>query len=378
MTLDQALNIGTTAYGSIKATYAELYDKDGNKLFSLQNKDATLSAEWLYAQTKQEYGKAAADNLIIGTKINPTSTLILNGKVPGNITPDGKLADLQQKTIGETGDLVYDFTQYHLPVVGVSSINPNERGMIPVKLLYDAESIIRNKIVKRTKYYKLYVSYYKYKNGVWGEQPERVEDVLIAESYHPIFKSEFFQGNEDFRFNLTYYNKHKGEFKDQDWWKYYIGTAIMDYYANRNTQSIPKFWGSLRKKGDRAIYNELVYGNNEKAYMVLLRTQEKQDKFPYLITDIEFRDEEIKDEPAAQYRKLIDILNSNDTFYVKPWAFDWNAINIKAATAGSDIVLPSGEVIKQGTNIIAALEAAYQKAESAKNLLVLAGASSLL
>lgn len=45
MTYKQALNIGVEAVGTVKCTYAMLYDKSGNKLFSFQRLDSMYTWE---------------------------------------------------------------------------------------------------------------------------------------------------------------------------------------------------------------------------------------------------------------------------------------------------------------------------------------------
>lgn len=48
MTYQEALRIGTKAQGTIKATYAELYDENGKKLFSIQKKQPRKYVQKLY------------------------------------------------------------------------------------------------------------------------------------------------------------------------------------------------------------------------------------------------------------------------------------------------------------------------------------------
>lgn len=63
----------------------------------------------------------------------------------------------------------------------------------------------------------------------------------------------------------------------------------------------------------------------------------------------------------AKYKKLIEVLESNQTIYVKPAAFDWHATDVKNAT----IVDQDGKTI----DLDAAIEQAKKKMDTAKALL---------
>lgn len=63
----------------------------------------------------------------------------------------------------------------------------------------------------------------------------------------------------------------------------------------------------------------------------------------------------------AKYKKLIEVLERNETIYIKPAAFDWHPTDVKNAT----IVDKDGKTI----DLDAAIEQAKKKMETAKALL---------
>lgn len=143
-TYKEALHIGSKAEGTIKAAFAEFFDADGKKCFSLQRKNFTQtetlkSGEVLIAQTGQrtyDFVKAPAG-------------------------------------VGAANDLTIDID---IPVCKTYA-PASDADKVPVTVTDSAREYIETKILKKVPTYRVWVEYTVYKNGDWLHSERRRECV---------------------------------------------------------------------------------------------------------------------------------------------------------------------------------------------------------
>ncbi len=258
----EALKIGKKAEGTIKCTFATIYDEDGKGLFSLQRVKAQYGVEY-----KNGYSMESKESDMTITQLSPDIYFTDAGFGGANQTHDSDI----------TGGITFD-----IPLVYAMQIS-NDR-LVPAKLTEKAIEIIQNacKNVMVTKF------------TVW----------MVVDKFNP------------------------------------------------NTPSAPQ--PGYRKQ----VTFTYVMTNSDR-----LMWQNKRTEYIHY---------EIMSEKAInpRYIKLSEILEERGTVYVKPLAFDWNALDINEAT----VIDKDGNAVK----ITDALDLAYKKMQSAKALLAVAGTSIII
>lgn len=354
MTLQEALTIGSKAEGSIKATYVILYNEKGERLFSLQN----TNAQYNISDLIEENGKVLAGDIAIIHTADPKTLLFRDVKLTA------------KKGIGDVEDVnELDMTPYRLPVVKASVYNLNRSRMNPVTLTPEAREIILEKIMPKTQYYRLEVEYDVFKNGILSKTPDEHRTEVLYEGYVPFVQTNWYDGAG--HKSVKGWNNLYKKYKKQDHFMRSIAYVLGRYLYvkrkyNANTSNglwYSTEWVKLMENGGIEAYLKMI--QDEKAYKWLIKYQKK---YPEIYVNVTLKPY-VETKVAAPYAKLAEIIKDNGTLYAKPVAFDWSAIDLKNATVESE----DGTEI----NLDDAIQAAQEELQQAKNMLYLAGASSL-
>lgn len=374
MTYKEALHIGSKADGTIKGAFAEFFDESGKKCFSLQRRNFT--------QTET-------------VKKDETLIVPVAPRTYEFITPTPSTPPISLSGVGDATDLVID-----LDAAVCRTYAPAKTGdKIPVVVTNDARQYIEEKILKKSKYYRIYATYTVYKNGDWLN-PERRTELIWNETYKPsdAQRKAMYDGTP-YRFAASMPGTNTRQIS-----AWLNGNLIgapdgintelfrkslwaIGVWTWANAQNIPnaqtRQW--LLQFGyptyyflDAWAWKTKYEASQEEALEMLIadrRTQFYLERMVDIVgggevyVDIQLEERYGVEDYSPEQKAIAEMLNKNATFYVNPAAFDWQNTDIKNATV---------EVNNIEINLDAYIAECKKKYDQAKAILAAAGVTSLL
>lgn len=364
--LKDILKTSSKAEGSIKCTYAEIFDEQMHKVFSLQRKSFS-----------QQKSVAKGQRAIVQTGRNTYD--VVSG-------------------IGALNDLTFDL---EAPIVRLVGTPSDTSRYVSVKLLDDAKQYILDKILVPKPYFEVWAEYDVYTNGDWQRPEKRRVRLYRGRTLPPdSVKKTWYDGKMydakvySLNLDITKLNSVADQIKDFDGMT--ESMCLNDLFRH-----------SLWLFGIMVMANALKPVNTYPAYFVKFPSYplfgedvrafvnkyqvSQEDALEYLITHPSFAlyADALKEfmpevylnirisEPtqvagyADGYEEIAEAIKSGQTFKVLSSAIDWYGTDIKNAT----VIGEDGQTVYDLDDYIALYK---KKMDNAKAILLAAGAAAAL
>lgn len=364
--LKNILQTSNNAEGSIKCTYAEIYDEAGHKLFSLQRKSL-----------------AEKKNVPAGKKM-----LVQTGKDTFDVVSG----------VGAVDAITLDLDA---PIVRMAAKPKETSRFVAVTLLPKAIQYIKEKILVPQSYYEVWAEYDVVKHGDW-QRPRKVEELLWREHTLPpeSTKKAWYKG-EAYNAHLTGVPNAKsiaamidgfiglpdGMASDKRFryslWQAGIWAMANTFKPNLTNPSVTSFYYSkgfpdnivfpadvlkFVEKYKTSQYDALDYLVSHPSFSFFLNAI--KNVYPEIYLNIKVSEPKKVSGYADGYQEIADTLDTNKIFYVKECAIDWYGTDVANAT----IVCEDGQTYDLDDYI-----ALYKKKmDNAKAVLLAAGAAAAL
>lgn len=177
----EALQVGTQAEGTIQCTFATIYDKDGNALFSLQRKRFEDSDA--YREMVMKYGEGYEGEYEGNTTFTENYVYTGDGK-EGIIMWADSAHGLTVGGDGGSNTKPVGIITFDVPLVVVNQYSADK--LVPCKLLYPTVEYLRRTIQSSKKYTK-YVIYKVNSDGTRGKDLQiqyNMPDLEVLQAQH--------------------------------------------------------------------------------------------------------------------------------------------------------------------------------------------------